>query len=238
MKITAKHPNAHFFVPLKDKQWFLKSGISADRVTELDWWEEAEIKIDPAQKSSTVSVENKTSGATSPQPGAITAKFGCLPCQHTSARTPFDLNHTLWASWSVESGGKSCWFGGDTGYRTVPELPKDVDDYGEGHNYPHCPAFKDIGDLRGPFDLGLIPIGAYAPRFIMSPMHCNPWDSVNVFKDTKCKKAIGIHWGTWVLTEEDVLEPPKVLKDALKASGIAEEGVFDVTGLGESTEIA
>lgn len=47
----------------------------------------------------------------------------------------------------------------------MPELPKGVDDYDEEHVYPHCPAFKDIGDLRGPFDLGLIPIGAYV-RFL------------------------------------------------------------------------
>lgn len=58
----------------------------------------------------------------------------------------------------------------DTGYRSVPELPEEENDYDEKYNYPTCPAFKEIGDLRGPFDLGLIPIGAYDPRFIMSPM--------------------------------------------------------------------
>lgn len=58
----------------------------------------------------------------------------------------------------------------DTGYRSVPQLPEGEDDYDEKYKYPHCPAFKQIGDLRGPFDLGLIPIGAYDPRFIMSPM--------------------------------------------------------------------
>ena len=47
----------------------------------------------------------------------------------------------------------------------MPDLAKDVDDYGPEHDYPHCPAFKQIGDLRGPFDLGLIPIGAYDPRW-------------------------------------------------------------------------
>lgn len=96
----------------------------------------------------------------------MTARFGCLPCQHTSARTPFDQNTTLWASWSIESGGKKVWFGGDTGYRSVPQLPEGVDDYGPDQNHPRCPAFKQIGDLRGPFDLGLIPIGAYAPRWV------------------------------------------------------------------------
>jgi len=125
----------------------------------------------------------------------------------------------------------------DTGYRSVPELPPTEDDYSEKYSHlPHCPVFKQIGDLRGPFDLGLIPIGAYQPRFIMSSMHASPFDSVNIFSDAQCKRALGMHWGTWVLTEEDVLEPPKLLKQALKRKGFEEEGVFDVCNIGESRE--
>lgn len=125
----------------------------------------------------------------------------------------------------------------DTGYRTVPELPDSEDDYGAKYeNLPRCPAFKQIGELRGPFDLGLVPIGAYRPRFIMSPWHSNPFDSVNIFMDTRCKRALGMHWGTWVLTEEDVLEPPKLLKEALRKHEIVESGVFDICDIGESRE--
>lgn len=58
----------------------------------------------------------------------------------------------------------------DTGYRAVPQLPAGVDDYGEEFkDLPVCPAFKQIGELRGPFDLGLIPIGAYWPRWYVYP---------------------------------------------------------------------
>ena len=232
MKIKAKHPNVHFFVPLGNKKWFTACGIH--EVTELDWWEQRDIRLTPSQNGARVSrVEPLTDKGSN---GSILAHVGCLPCQHTSARTAFDKGHTLWASWSIESGGKKIWFGGDTGYRAVPNLPKDVDDYGPDHNYPHCPAFKQIGDLRGPFDLGLIPIGAYDPRWIMSSMHANPFDSTNIFIDTQCRRAMGIHWGTWVLTEEDVLEPPQLLKKALRGKGIHEEGVFDVCEIGESRE--
>jgi len=70
----------------------------------------------------------------------------------------------------------------------------------------------------------------------MSAMHANPVDSVNIFADTKCKKALGMHWGTWVLTEEDVLEPPRILKQALSKKGIPETGVFDICDIGESRE--
>jgi N-acyl-phosphatidylethanolamine-hydrolysing phospholipase D len=70
----------------------------------------------------------------------------------------------------------------------------------------------------------------------MSPMHANPYDSVNIFVQTKCKSALGMHWGTWILTEEPVLEPPKKLKQALAKQGIAETGVFDICDIGESRE--
>jgi L-ascorbate metabolism protein UlaG (beta-lactamase superfamily) len=154
-----------------------------------------------------------------------------------SARSIHDRCATLWASWSVSSGGKSVYFGGDTGYRSVPKDSDGKDDWAEEYsNLPHCPAFKDIGRLRGPFDLGLIPIGAYMPRWIMSPMHADPRDAVEIFRDTQCKKALGIHWGTWVLTEEDVLEPPRLLKKALAHHSMPLTGVFDVCEIGESRE--
>ncbi|THZ49799.1 Zn-dependent hydrolase/oxidoreductase [Aureobasidium pullulans] len=234
LKIKEKHPNAHFWAPLGNKPWFSKCGI--ENMTELDWWESRDFTLS-AKKQDAETTHTET-GSTVNAGGAedIKAVIGCLPCQHTSARTPFDKSHTLWGSWSIESGGKKIWFGGDTGYRSVPDLPEEENDYDEKHNYPTCPAFKEIGELRGPFDLGLIPIGAYDPRFIMSPMHANPFDSVNIFIDTQCKKALGIHWGTWVLTEEEVLEPPKLLKKAMAWKSLPETGVFDVCNIGESRE--
>ncbi|KAL9092575.1 MAG: hypothetical protein Q9165_004379, partial [Trypethelium subeluteriae] len=238
LKIQEKHPNAHFFAPLGNKAWFESSGVH--KMTELDWWDCRDIRLSTkGGDAQTAAVKEKSAETDSDKSSdGIQATIGCLPCQHMSARTPFDKCHTLWSSWSIESGGKKIWFGGDTGYRSVDELPADEDDYDPKYNKPHCPAFKQIGDLRGPFDLGLIPIGAYNPRFIMSPMHANPYDAVNIFLDTKCRKAMGIHWGTWVLTEEDVLEPPRVLKKALAWKNMPEEGVFDVCEIGESREFA
>ncbi|KAF1982282.1 Metallo-hydrolase/oxidoreductase [Aulographum hederae CBS 113979] len=237
MRIKELHPNVHFFVPLKNKQWFIKCGIH--NVTELDWWEARDIKLSATDSKGKAGEEDpkitetaKTKDSSNPQ--EILATIECLPCQHTSARTLFDKGHTLWASWSVQSGGKKVWFGGDTGYRAVPKLPKSENDYDTKYGFPHCPAFAEIGRLRGPFDLGLIPIGAYDPRFIMSSMHANPFDSVNIFLDVQCKRGLGMHWGTWVLTEEDVLEPPKLLREALRWKQMPEEGVFDVLDIGAS----
>jgi N-acyl-phosphatidylethanolamine-hydrolysing phospholipase D len=101
-KIIKRFPNVHFFVPLNNKQWFLDSGFH--NVTELDWWEEKDLTLKPKDKSPFDDSPNTS--------GDITAKIGCLPCQHTSNRGLFDRSHTLWASWSIESGGKKVWFGG------------------------------------------------------------------------------------------------------------------------------
>lgn len=231
MEIQKHHPRAQFFVGLGLEKWFRKQGIQ--NVTELDWWEEADLTV--KVREGLVGGEGEGSGKES----SITARVSCLPCQHTSARTPFDKDTTLWCSWAVRSGpdttAKTVWFGGDTGYRAVPHVPDGADDYGDEYaSLPRCPQFKQIGDLRGPFDLGLIPIGAYHPRAAFSAMHANPADAVEIFRDTRCRRAMGIHWGTWMLTAEEVLEPPRLLRESLRRRGIPEVGVFDVCEIGES----
>ncbi|KAI8680196.1 Lactamase-B domain-containing protein [Fusarium keratoplasticum] len=220
LEVQKHHPEAQFFVGLGLETWFRKTGIH--HVTELDWWEDADLSV-------TVRDGDHTR--------EMTARISCLPCQHTSARTLWDKDTTLWCSWAVRADEKSVWFGGDTGYRAVPAIPAGIDDYGADYEaLPRCPQFKQIGELRGPFDLGLIPIGAYYPRVAFSAMHANPYDSVEIFCDTKCTRAMGIHWGTWALTMEEVLEPPKMLKEALRKKNIPEVGVFDICDIGESRE--
>ncbi|KAK7956957.1 uncharacterized protein PG986_006179 [Apiospora aurea] len=253
--IQNNHPDAHFFVGLGLAKWFHQSGI--ENVTEMDWWQDVELTLTPKSSSPAPNTDEKAKGAatsaapspspatassTTPAPAPISARFSCLPCQHRSGRGILDQMNTLWCSWAVSSGPtpettKSVWFGGDTGYRSVPKVAEGADDYGpEYAALPVSPQFGQIGALRGPFDLGLIPIGAYAPRHIFSHMHCNPHDAVEIFRDTKCKRAMAIHHGTWALTAEDVKEPPRLLREALKRRGIAEEGVFDTCDPGETRE--
>jgi L-ascorbate metabolism protein UlaG (beta-lactamase superfamily) len=60
--------------------------------------------------------------------------FACTPAQHNSGRGLHGQNRTLWASWYLTCplpGGDSfkIYFGGDTGYQSVP-------------NGPVCPIFK------------------------------------------------------------------------------------------------
>ncbi|KKY17720.1 putative zn-dependent hydrolase oxidoreductase family [Phaeomoniella chlamydospora] len=253
--IKKHHPNAHFFVPLGNKKWFLDSGIT--NVTELDWWDETDLTLSPSPSSSPSEKRSSITSSTSTtpshsSPSNITARISCLPSQHFSARSLFDRNNTLWASWSVCSGPpssqpSSIYFAGDTGYRSVippsdPKLPPETsstyNDYIHSSltTLPTNPSFQKIGSLRGPFDLGLIPIGAYSPRELMSPIHCNPQDAVRIFLDTRCRRAVGMHWGTWVLTMEEVLEPKRKLKKALEEVGIDCESVEYPDGNGIEIE--
>jgi N-acyl-phosphatidylethanolamine-hydrolysing phospholipase D len=246
--LAARNPQVQFFVGLGLAKWFRSSGI--ERVTEMDWWQDAELTLTKKEEGREAKAEEGNQGqqsTTSPDvsnpasttPNSITARITCLPCQHASGRTGFDFDTTLWASWSVQSGDKSVWFAGDTGYRL--HTADSAEEAHKDDNKPdvvitHCPQFKQIGELRGPFDLGLIPIGAYRPRYLFSWMHADPYDAVDIFRDTRCRRALGMHWGTWVLTYEEVDEPPRLLKKALKERGLEEEGVFEVCGIGETRE--
>jgi len=45
----------------------------------------------------------------------------------------------------------------------------------------------EIGKRFGPFDLALLPIGAYEPRELLKPVHMNPADAVQAFLDLRGK---------------------------------------------------
>src|SRR5207302_1933875 len=79
---------------------------------------------------------------------------------------------------------------------------------------------RDIGTRLGPFDLALIPIGAYAPRWFMKTMHVDPAEAVQVRRDLRAARAIGMHWGTFEhLTDEPLDEPPSRLAAERGAAG-------------------
>jgi N-acyl-phosphatidylethanolamine-hydrolysing phospholipase D len=74
--------------------------------------------------------------------------------------------------------------------------------------FPVCPSFAEIGNRFGPFDAAFLPIGAYSPRFFMSAIHCSPEDAVGIHLAVRAKRSIGMHWGTFKLTDEAIMEPP------------------------------
>ncbi|MGB1949713.1 MAG: MBL fold metallo-hydrolase [Marinobacter sp.] len=125
----------------------------------------------------------------------------CLPAQHFSGRTPTDTNTSLWCSWLLDLDGFRFYFGGDTGYGKV---------------------FRHIGELFAPIDLALLPIGAYDPRWFMAPVHVAPEEAVRIHRDIGASQSVAMHWGTFVLTDEPMDEPPRRLRLALERQGLSE----------------
>jgi L-ascorbate metabolism protein UlaG (beta-lactamase superfamily) len=138
--------------------------------------------------------------------------FVAVPVQHWSKRTPFSRNKTLWAGWVVLTEDFRFFFAGDSGY---------------------TPHFKEIGERLGPFDLSAIPIGAYEPRWFMRRHHLAPEESVQVHLDVGSRRSVGIHWGTFILTDEPLDEPPRRLAKALKDRNLSGD-VFVVPKHGET----
>jgi N-acyl-phosphatidylethanolamine-hydrolysing phospholipase D len=140
--------------------------------------------------------------------------LAALPANHFSGRTPFDRNKTLWASWAIASRTRKVFFAGDTGYGSV---------------------FEEIGRRIGPFDLGLVPIGAYEPASIMRPMHCNPEEAVALGRDIRATTLVAMHWGTVVLTDEPPFEPPGRFRAAANRAGYPDSRAW-VMRIGETRE--
>ena len=135
--------------------------------------------------------------------GAFT--FTAAPARHWCRRKPWDTNRRLWCSWAIRpksDAGRRIYFAGDSAYASC---------------------FTEIRERLGPFDASMIPIGAYEPRWFMSASHANPEEAVQIYRDLGATGAfVPMHWGTFRLTFEDPLEPPKRLRAAWQTAGLPE----------------
>ena len=116
----------------------------------------------------------------------------CVPAQHFSSRTIGDRGDTLWCGWTIQADGVRIFFAGDTALH---------------------PEFDQIRTRLGPFDLVMLPIGAYEPRWFMRTVHMNPEDALSAYRAlidgaASPPPCLTMHWGTFRLTDEPVDEPP------------------------------
>lgn len=154
------------------------------RVTELDWWECAEL-------------------------GGV--RFDFVPAHHWSKRSLLDTCRTLWGGWVLTdtraATPRRVYFAGDTGY---------------GH------WFGEIGRRHPGIDLALLPIGAYAPRWWLSDVHADPEEAVQACVDVGARRMAPMHWGTFVLSAEPVMEPLQRVWAAWGRAGLAREDLWDL----------
>lgn len=137
------------------------------------------------------------------------------PAQHFSARTPFDRNRALWSGFVIEAGARRIYFAGDTGYASF---------------------FRDVRRRFEPIDLALLPIGAYAPRWFMQPIHMDPAEAVQAHLDLGGPASVAMHFGTFQLTTEGIDDPVRELDAACRAEGVPASR-FKVLGFGESVHL-
>ena len=128
-----------------------------------------------------------------------------LPAIHFSGRGLFDRNKTLWASFGIASPDKKLWFGGDTALG---------------------PVFDEVGQRAGPFDLALVGIGAYEPAAIMQAVHANPEEAVEIARKLRARAAVGMHWGSIMLTPEDPFEAPTRFRTAAHDQQYGEDNAW------------
>lgn len=147
--------------------------------------------------------------------------FNCVPVQHFSGRHLLKMRKNLWAGWVLQAPDNQnraiskVFFGGDTGY---------------------FDGFKDIYKKFGEMDVSMIPVGAYNPRWFMKDMHVNPAEAVQIHQDIQSKYSVGMHWGTFILTDEPMDEPPVALKKALDAKQIP-HNEFEVYQHGQTVRL-
>lgn len=130
--------------------------------------------------------------------------FHCEPCHHWSVRGSSDRRHALWAAFVIKGPSGKIYHIGDTGFHS-------------GINYTAA------SEKHGAFKLATLPIGAYEPRWFMQGQHQNPDEAVEGFKLLGAELALGHHWGTVQLTDEEVEAPLRALQTALEKANIAPE---------------
>ena len=211
--LNKQFPNARWYVPLGNKKWCVASGIQQDLVDEMDWWDTKQMIVADGKSQ-------------------ISLRVSCVPAQHNSGRAGLDGGSTLWCGWVVEKFVKSksedkesrkgaVYHAGDTGYRRTTRSDT------------VCPVFKEIGNRFGGFDLSFLPIwrggslgfisywGLRLSHHDMpSALHCSPKDAVAIHKDVKSRNTVGVHFGTFIGSENESHDALVEFRDACDEAGV------------------
>ncbi len=146
------------------------------------------------------------------QHDASGCRFTCTPAQHFAARALWDKGRTLWGGFWIKHADGAVYFCGDSGWG------------------PH---FAQIRENLGAPDLALLPIGAYEPRWFMENVHMTPEESVQAHLALAARRSVGMHFGTFQLTDEGIDDPVRALAAVRDHHGVPAE-VFDTLDFGET----
>jgi L-ascorbate metabolism protein UlaG (beta-lactamase superfamily) len=135
---------------------------------------------------------------------------------HWSAHGIGDHDRTLWTGFTVTLPGGNLYFAGDTG-------PGDM-------------RWASEAARAGPVRFAMLPIGAYHFDGRKTGNHIGPAQAVTAFRQLDAAYALGVHWGTFEMTDEGINEPVTGLAAALRREGIVPSR-FRVTQAGEAWAI-
>lgn len=110
----------------------------------------------------------------------------CTPSRHFSGRSVLfaDQNATLWAGWALRGPTHRVFYSGDTALH---------------------PAFAEIGERLGPFDVGMFEVGAY--NALWSDVHLGPEQAVIAHGLVQAHLFVPVHWGLFDLAAHSWTEP-------------------------------
>ncbi|MFF1367563.1 MBL fold metallo-hydrolase [Streptomyces virginiae] len=147
-------------------------------------------------------------------------RFEFVPAHHWSKRSLIDTCRSLWGGWilteTLGAAPRKLYFAGDTGY---------------GH------WFGEIGRRHPGIDLALLPVGAYAPRWWLGDVHADPEEAVRAHLDLGARRMAPMHWATFVLSAEPVMEPLHRTLAAWSGAGLPREDLWDLP-IGASRTLA
>ena len=113
-----------------------------------------------------------------------------VPAEHWSRRSLTDINTSWWGGYVIARNGLCIYHSGDTGW---------------------FDGFFGIAERFPDIHAAMLPVGAYAPRWFMRAQHIDPEEAVKAFRILGAKQFIGMHWGTFKLSDEPLDEPMHVL---------------------------
>lgn len=146
--------------------------------------------------------------------GTLSVEF--VPAHHWSRRGLFDTNTSLWGGWVITpQDGATTYFAGDSGYGDC---------------------FAQIAGRHPRIDIALLPIGAYNPRWYLQHVHMDPHEAVQAFGDLNARVMVPMHWGTFRLSHEPILEPMERAERAWAMAGHGQEQFWPLA-LGESRSL-
>jgi L-ascorbate metabolism protein UlaG (beta-lactamase superfamily) len=140
-------------------------------------------------------------------------KVTLVPAQHFCSRGISDRNRNLWGGFVISGPSGNVYFAGDTGWG------------------PH---FDLIRQRFSPIRLAMLPIGAYLPRWFMSPVHIGPDQAVQAHLALGAETSVAMHFGTFDLGDDGELQPVEELHAAMAANGNPR---FWVLGFGEGRDV-